>query len=127
MTDKHTSARREASDTGRETWLVPQVDIHEDDSGLTLLADLPGVPKDRLTLRVEGDALHIEGELAVDAPADLSSVLAEVQVPRYRRSFTLSRELDSAGIQAALNDGVLRLRIPKLADAQPRRIDIQVA
>jgi HSP20 family molecular chaperone IbpA len=51
-------------------------------------------------------------------------VYAEVRVPRYRRSFTLSRELDTARIEANLKDGVLTLRIPKQAHAQPRRINV---
>jgi HSP20 family molecular chaperone IbpA len=47
-----------------------------------------------------------------------------VRVPRYRRSFALSRELDSARIDASLKDGVLTLRIPKHSHAQPRRITV---
>ena len=50
---------------------------------------------------------------------------AEVRVPRFRRSFTLSRELDSQKIEANLKDGVLTLRIPKQAYAQPRRIEVR--
>jgi HSP20 family protein len=58
-------------------------------------------------------------------PERLEAVYAEVRVPRYRRAFTLSRELDSARIDANLKDGVLKLRIPKQAHAQPRRIAVQ--
>ena len=46
---------------------------------------------------------------------------------RYRRAFTLSRELDAGAIDAQLKDGVLRLRIPKVAEAQPRRIEVRAA
>jgi HSP20 family molecular chaperone IbpA len=52
---------------------------------------------------------------------------AEMALPRYRRSFTLSRELDSERIEARFEHGVLILRIPKAAHAQPRRIEVQVA
>ena len=106
--------------------LLPRVDMLEDDAGITLLADLPGVPKDRLALNIEGDALVIEGEMAPFTPEKLEPVYAEVRLPRYRRSFTLSRELDASRIQANLKDGVLTLRIPKQAHAQPRRISVQV-
>jgi len=102
----------------------PAVDVFEDASGITLLADMPGVPKDQLELKVEGDALLIEGGVQALTPEGLEAIYAEVRVPRYRRSFTLSRELDTARIEASLKDGVLTLRIPKQAHAQPRRIAV---
>lgn len=104
--------------------LVPRVDVSEDDTGITLLADLPGVARDQLELRVEADTLLIEGAIDAAAPGGLEAVYAEVRLPRYRRSFTLSRELDASRIEAQLKDGVLRLRIPKQAHAQPRRIPV---
>ena len=107
--------------------LVPRVDVIEDDAGITLLADVPGVPKDQLELRVEGDTLTFEGTIAPLTPGQLEPVYAEVRVPRYRRAFTLSRELDPSQITANLKDGVLHLRIPKQAHAQPRRIEIRTS
>ena len=104
--------------------VLPAVDVFEDASGITLLADMPGVPKDQLELKIEGDALLIEGGVQALTPERLEAVYAEVRVPRYRRSFTLSRELDTARIEANLKDGVLTLRIPKQAHAQPRRIAV---
>jgi HSP20 family molecular chaperone IbpA len=104
--------------------VLPAVDVFEDASGITLLADMPGVPKDQLELKIEGDALLIEGGVQALTPEGLEAVYAEVRVPRYRRSFTLSRELDTARIEANLKDGVLKLRIPKQAHAQPRRIAV---
>jgi HSP20 family protein len=102
----------------------PAVDVFEDATGITLLADMPGVPKEQLELKVEGDALLIEGAVQALTPEGLEAIYAEVRVPRYRRSFTLSRELDTASIEANLKDGVLTLRIPKQAHAQPRRIAV---
>ena len=55
----------------------------------------------------------------------LQSVYAEVRVPRYRRNFTLSRELDGSRIEANLKDGVLNLRIPKQEHAKPRRVEVR--
>ncbi len=71
--------------------MLPRVDVLEDDTGITLLADLPGVPKDQLELKVEGDSLLIEGQVTPSTPEGLEPVYAEVRVPRYRRTFTLSR------------------------------------
>ena len=67
-----------------------------------------------------------EGAVALNTPQALDAVFAEVRASRYRRSFTLSNELDAAAIDAQLKDGVLRLRIPKVAEAQPRRIEVRV-
>ena len=121
----------EAGKNGRDTRdtraLLPRVDVLEDTAGITLLADLPGVSKERLELKVEGDTLLIEGEVGTPMPAQMQSVYAEIRVPRYRRAFTLSRELDSARIEASMKDCVLRLRIPKQEHARPRRIEVRAS
>jgi HSP20 family molecular chaperone IbpA len=107
--------------------VLPRVDVFEDEKGITLLADLPGVPRDKLEIKVEGDTLLLEGQVQPQTPDGLEALYAEVRVPRFRRSFTLSRELDSQRIDANLKDGVLTLRIPKAEHAQPRRITIQAS
>jgi HSP20 family molecular chaperone IbpA len=110
----------------QSTTLLPPVDIFEDESGFTLIADLPGVSKEQLGVRVTGDSLVIEGTASVPVTANMELVYGEVQTPQYRRSFTLSRELDPGKIEARLNHGVLRLRIPKAEEARPRRIEVSV-
>jgi HSP20 family molecular chaperone IbpA len=108
--------------------VVPPVDVFEDDSGITLLADLPGVSKDQLSVRVDGDSLIIEASAnAIAVPQNMELIYAEAQFPAYRRQFTLSRELDPSRIDAALKDGVLRLSIPKSEEARPRRIEVRAA
>jgi HSP20 family protein len=113
-----------ARDPEQQRAVLPAVDVFEDAGGITLLADMPGVPKELLELRVEGEALLIEGGVRPRTPDGLEAIYAEVRVPHYRRSFTLSRELDSSRIEAHLKNGVLTLRIPKQAHAQPRRITV---
>jgi HSP20 family molecular chaperone IbpA len=107
--------------------LRPSVDVIEDTNGITLLADLPGVPKDRLNLQLETQRLTIEGEVDLNIPQEMDSQYAEVQVPRYRRTFTLSSELDGEKANAEFKNGVLKLHIPKAAHAQPRRIEVRTA
>jgi HSP20 family molecular chaperone IbpA len=106
---------------------MPPVDVIEDSTGITLRADLPGVPKEKLSLQVEADMLTIEGEVSVLMPESMEANYAEVSVPRFRRAFTLSKELDASKVSAELKQGVLTLRIPKAAHAQPRRIEIKVS
>lgn len=113
-------------DKAAQPFVIPPVDVFEDESGITLLADLPGVPRDGLTVRVDGDSLQIEGTAPTAGPQDMELVYGEAQVPSYRRRFTLSRELDTSRIEAQLKDGVLRLSIPKAEEAKPRRIQVQV-
>lgn len=107
--------------------MTPRVDVIEDATGITVLADMPGVSRDSLEISVESDALLIEGTVSSTTPQAMEGAYAEVRVPRYRRSFTLSRELDASAIDAQLKDGVLRLRIPKHEQAQPRRISVSVS
>jgi HSP20 family molecular chaperone IbpA len=110
----------------QQPFVVPPVDIFEDDHAITVLADLPGVQRDQLHLRIDGDTLLLEATARTSGPGDMQLVYGEAQCPTYRRQFTLSRELDTAGVEAQLRDGVLRLVIPKAEDARPRRIQVQV-
>jgi len=109
-----------------EPALLPLVDVIEDAAAITVYADLPGVPKERLNVRVEGDTLLIDADLVLNVPPEMQASHAEVQRTHYRRAFTLSRELDPDKVQAELSQGVLRVRIPKGEHAQPRRIEVQV-
>ena len=123
MTDK-----TQVAETRREeAALLPPVDVIEDAGGITLYADLPGVPKDKLNIQVETDTLTLEGEVVLAMPEGMEATHAEVSLPRYRRVFTLSKELDSEKVGAEFNHGVLKLRIPKAEHAQPRKIAIHVA
>ena len=125
MTDKNLTSKT-AEAPKNEAMLLPPVDVVEDAAGITLYADLPGVPKDKLHLHLEADSLTIEGEMQLTMPEGIESTHAEVSVPRYRRVFTLSKELDSEKVSAEFDKGVLKLRIPKAAHAQPRKVEIRV-
>jgi HSP20 family molecular chaperone IbpA len=124
-TERDETASRQRNDSG--SYLLPRVDVIEDSLGITLMADMPGVPREKLDIQVEGNSLTIAGEIALQAPQGLHATFAEVRAARYRRGFALSRELDAQAIDAQLRNGVLRLRIPKLAEAQPRRIEVRIA
>jgi HSP20 family protein len=121
-----TQTREPAANSRQDAALWPPVDVIEDGTGITLYADLPGVPRDKLSLRVEGDTLLIEGDVSIDVPQGMEPSHAEVQLARYRRLFTLSKELDVDKVNAELSQGVLRVRIPKAEHAQPRKITVAV-
>jgi HSP20 family molecular chaperone IbpA len=126
VTQAKEQSPQSAQSSRREAALLPPVDVVEDASGITLYADLPGVPKDKLHLRVEGDQLLVEGEMSLPQAEGVQPQHAEVQAARLRRTFTLSKELDANQVSAEFNQGVLRVRIPKAAHAQPRKIEVQI-
>lgn len=122
----NTATSKQNETARKEAAILPPVDVIEDASGITLYADLPGVPKDRLNLQIESDTLTIEGDVALNLPEGLAANHTEVGLPRYRRVFTLSKELDTGEVAAEFNHGVLKLRIPKVKRAQPQKITIKV-
>ena len=122
----HTNPATTAGNDRREPALLPPVDVFEDATGITLYADLPGVPRENLHVKVEADRLTIDAEMKLSAVEGLSASHAEVSLSRFRRTFTLSKELDADKVSAELGQGVLRVRIPKADHAQPRKIEVQV-
>ncbi len=114
----------QASQPETDVFMRPAVDIYENAQGITLNADLPGVSRDRLSVQVEGNALTIEGQTAIDMPEGMEALYADVNATRFRRTFTLSNELETDNISAEMKDGVLLLKIPKRAELQPRKIQI---
>ena len=123
MSETNNLSTNEASQSAA---IMPRVDVLEDKSGITLYADLAGVAKDKLSLHIEADTLTIEGELGLDMPEGMEATHAEIDLPRYRRVFTLSKELDSEKISAQFEQGVLKLNIPKAEHLQPRKVQISV-
>jgi HSP20 family protein len=107
--------------------LIPPVDVSEDEAGITLTADLPGAERESLSVRIDGDTLTLEAPITLGEPGEMEALYAEVRAARWRRSFTLSRELDSQKIEANLKDGLLTLRLPKQERARPRRIEVRSA
>ena len=106
---------------------TPSVDIFETDSEITLLADMPGVLPDNLTIDLRDNTLTLEGDIAaVDAEKE-ELVYTEYAIGRYYRQFTLSEVIDQAKIDAQIQDGVLRLSLPKVAKATPRKIAVRAA
>lgn len=120
-------AQRDDDRMARTITVLPPVDIIEDASGVTLWADLPGVTRDKLDVSVHDGNLRIEAEAVVPMPSGLRVQHAEIRQPHFARAFSLSPDLDSTKIEASLQDGVLRLTIPRREEARPRRIAIGVA
>ncbi len=119
------TAGKDGRAASAEPAIRPAVDIFENEEGITLQADMPGVSKDRLNLRVEGTNLLIEGRIGITAQDQMQPLYADVRSAIYRRSFLLSNELEAGKIDANLKDGVLTVFVPKRAELRPRRIEVR--
>lgn len=106
---------------------TPTVDIFENDNAITLLADMPGVTPGGLEIDLRDNILTLEGEVTPLEKQDESKVIAEFEVGKYWRQFTLTEMIDQSKIEAKLKNGVLRLNLPKVEKAQPRKIKVSAA
>lgn len=109
----------------RERYVRPPVDIYETAEGLVLMADLPGVVKENLEVRVEDAALTIQAKVSHPAPGDL--IYREYDLSGFFREFELSEEIDQQKVSAELKHGVLTLYLPKTEKAKPRQIEVKVS
>lgn len=104
---------------------TPSVDIFETEREITLLADMPGVKADHLNVDLRDDTLTLTGDVAAEAGTPGEQVYTEYETGRYYRQFSLSEVIAQDKIDAKLKDGVLRLTLPKVEKATPRRITVQ--
>jgi HSP20 family protein len=134
MTDKESKEiqvkpKQELTSTAEQTRpgliFTPNVDIFETDTEITLLADMPGVTTDNLTIDLRDNVLTLTGEVAPFEEANEEDILIEYEIGKYHRQFNLSSVIDQSKIDAKLNDGVLRLSLPKVEKATPRRIEVK--
>ena len=106
---------------------TPAVDIFETEKGITLLADMPGVSAKDLSIDLKENILTLSGDIAPFEGANEQDILIEYEVGKYFRQFTLPEVIDQSKIDAHLRDGVLRLTLPKLEKAAPRKITVRAA
>ncbi|MBN1834089.1 MAG: Hsp20/alpha crystallin family protein [Deltaproteobacteria bacterium] len=104
---------------------TPAVDIFETDTEITLLADMPGVKADSLDIDLHENVLSLDGNVKLPEGAGEVDVIREYRTGKYYRQFTLSQVIDQSKIEAAMQDGVLRLRLPKVEAAKPRKIAVR--
>jgi len=103
---------------------TPEVDIFETDRDITLLADMPGVAADGVSMDLHDGVLTLSGDVKPWEGPEESDVLVEFEIGKYYRQFTLSDAIDQNKIEAKLEDGVLRLILPKAQKAVPRQIPV---
>ncbi|UCF67335.1 MAG: Hsp20/alpha crystallin family protein [Acidobacteriota bacterium] len=104
---------------------TPEVDILETESAIILLADMPGVKPDGLTIDLRENVLTINGAVRERERGREQMLLCEYETGSFYRQFRLSAAVDQSKIDAALTNGVLRLTLPKVEEARPRRIEVR--
>jgi len=104
---------------------TPDVDIFESEKEITLLADMPGVKAENLTIDLRDNTLTLVGDIEPFEGPEEEDILVEYEVGKYYRQFNLSEVIDQERIDANLRDGVLRLRLPKVEKATPRKIEVR--
>ena len=134
MTDSEKKAlqakvKREMTGSAERTRLgptfAPAVDIFETEKEITLMADMPGVKAKDLDIDLRENVLTLSGEVASPEGPNEVDVWREYQTGKYFREFSLSEVIDQAKIDAELREGVLRLRLPKVGTATPRKITVK--
>jgi HSP20 family molecular chaperone IbpA len=107
----------------------PRADIFETDTAFVILADMPGVGRDGIELVADKHTLVVRGRIS-RAPTNVDARQVEhreFELADYHRTFTLTEDLDSDGITGTLQDGVLRVEVPKSPRVQPKKIPVRAS
>jgi HSP20 family protein len=126
LTPKEKQELQDKEQTRPGRTFVPDVDIREDEQGLWLWADMPGVSPDDVDVEVHDNVLRIEGRVSPQDYEGLTPIYTEYNVGNYLRRFTLAnaQHFDRDQISARLVNGVLEVKLPKVEKAKPRRIPV---
>ena len=119
------SRGREPARTREEAFDVPPVEIYETEDGVVVLAEMPGVGEAGVDVQVDNDQLTLTGRSSCSPPKDAAVLSEEFASRSYRRVFTLSRDVAREGIKGRMQNGLLRIELPKAEAAKARRIPIQ--
>ena len=103
---------------------IPATDIVETEGELLLYMDMPGVEKDQIKVKLEKNVLVVDGQISSNPYAELKPLYTEYNIGHFTRRFELSNEIDQTGIGATIDEGVLKLTLPKVPEKQPRLIQV---
>mgnify|MGYP003574284089 FL=1 len=121
-TKKEVEQKQEHTVPGKR--YIPATDIVETEGELLLYMDMPGVEKDQINVKLEKNVLVIDGQINSNPYADLKALYTEYNIGHFTRRFELSNEIDQARIGATVDEGVLKLTLPKVPEKQPRLIQV---
>jgi HSP20 family protein len=102
----------------------PKTNMYDNGDSFQVIAEVPGVAKEDLSIKVQGNYLELSGTRKSEAPEGYQTHRVERNTSSFSRSFTLAAEVDADRIEAVLKDGLLTLVLPKAESAKPRQITI---
>jgi len=102
----------------------PNTNLYDAGENLEMMIEVPGITKDNLTVKIQGNYLEISGEQISDAPDGYTAHRVERGTNAFTRSFTLPSDVDSSRVEAKLDNGLLTLVLPKSEAAKPKQISI---
>jgi len=114
----------QGEEVSNRSW-VPPVDIQETTDGYRLVAELPGLTRDDINITLENNVLRLSGERKFEKDANKESYhRIERTYGQFTRAFALPQQVNPEGVQAAFENGVLTITVPKAEQAKPRKITI---
>ncbi|MBU1194383.1 MAG: Hsp20/alpha crystallin family protein [Proteobacteria bacterium] len=102
----------------------PRTNLLENGDRFEVQAEVPGISKDNLDIKIQGNYLEISGKRQIDIPEGYKIHRNERGTAAFSRSFTLPDDVDSEKVEATIKDGILYLSLPKSETAKPRQITI---
>ncbi|MCX6151675.1 MAG: Hsp20/alpha crystallin family protein [Ignavibacteriales bacterium] len=109
----------------KECWIAPIVDIFETEEDFTLIANMPGVKKENVKIKIEDNSLLVMGKVDYENMLNRNYVLNESQAGNFYRKFQISESIDDSKIAAKLENGQLNIHLPKHERAKPKNIEIK--
>jgi HSP20 family protein len=122
---ENTPARTRESREAPVAQFLPRVDIVDGDNRVVIEAEMPGVDENGVQVTLDGDVLTLEGKIRQDPRGSFKQRLGEYEEGHYRRTFTISKEIDRDNVEAKLKDGILYLTLAKQGSAGPRTIQVK--
>ena len=103
---------------------LPRTNLYEDHDHFEIIAEVPGIHKDNLNVKIQGNYLEISGSRDSDRPDGYKVHKTEREIFSFSRSFTLPADVDATKVEATLKDGILHMTLSKSEEAKPKRISI---
>lgn len=104
---------------------APPTNMYDNGNQFILKAEVPGMSKDDLQVKIQGNYLELSGTTHPGTPEEYKAHRVERKSSTFTRSFTLTTDVDTDKVEAELGDGILTLTLPKVAAAKPRQIEIK--
>ena len=118
---------REISETSLLTQAVPRVDIFEDKDNYVVTAELPGLKREEVEVKLEDSTLSIKGERKLENEDKKKGYhLLERYYGAFSRSFTIPSTIDASKVEAKMESGVLKVVLPKKEESRPKQIEVKV-